>query len=793
MALSFRSNLRIQLLAALLAIPVLVAVIAARQAAIRREAATGQVLAEVQELAAMIQHQEAPILEAARQMLSLLALLPEVRRGDPLTCGPFLAEVRPSFPQWANLGVVDASGLLLCSALPARVGMDLSDRAWFRRAVESGTFAVGGYQIGRITGKPTLNFGLPLLDADGATRGVVFGALDLAWLDQMLGAAALPDGGQVIVTDADGQILVASPPMPDRVGLAASELPAFPEFPRVDDHAGRVVGRDHVERFQAHVRVPPDGGTGSLVVAVAVPADVALAEARAAFGRELGLVAGMLLFSTLLVSVADGWLLRRLQRIVHAARRLAAGDLEARTGLRPVGDPVGDLAKAFDEMAAHVQGETSRLAWEATHDPLTGLPNRKGLRGLIEEALARDTRLALLLVIIDRMHEVVNTLGHPTGDTLLRDVGPRLRAVVGEHAPIGRVGGGEFLVLLSRVEGRPDPMVVARQVAAALARPFGLDGIAVEPGGAVGVVLAPEHGVEPDRLIQRAGVAAVISRRGGLEPALYSPEQDPFSARRLRLIGALRSGVEHGEMTLRFQPKVDLQAGRAAGAEVLVRWHHPELGEIAPTEFVGLAEQTGVIRPLTSWVLGEAMTRSVELRRAGLPVPLSVNISARDLTDPNFAAQVTALLLETGAAPTDLELEVTESALMLDRVLARRTLERLREGGFRVAVDDFGTGYSSLAYLRDLPIQTIKIDARFVRGEGGVLRDPAITRSIIELGHNLGMTVIAEGVHSGRVADDLRALGCDQGQGEWFGCPLELRAFEAWLRTSSWALVEGVG
>jgi diguanylate cyclase (GGDEF)-like protein len=388
-----------------------------------------------------------------------------------------------------------------------------------------------------------------------------------------------------------------------------------------------------------------------------------------------------------------------------------------------------------------------------------------------------------VLLIVDRLQDVVNTLGHPTGDDVLRQVGPRLRAALGPYVLIARVGGGEFAAAIpSRGPDDPAPMEAARFMHATMTEPFVVGDLHVEPGGSVGFARAPDQTRDPDGLIRFAGVAATAARLSGADVVAYSPAADPWTSRRLRLAGSVRGGIRNGEMTMLYQPKVVLRTGRPAGAEALVRWHHPELGLVAPVEFIGLAEQTGAIRPLTRWVVEQAAACSARLARAGTPTRISANVSALDLGDPEFATEIEGVLAATGVAPSGFELEITETLLLADPTAARGTLTALRKMGISLSIDDFGTGYCSLGYLRDLPVDIIKIDKGFVAGGPGPVHDPAITRSIIELGHNLGLEVLAEGVASSATERVLRDLGCDIGQGELYGNPMDEGAFSGWLQ-----------
>jgi diguanylate cyclase (GGDEF)-like protein len=774
-ARSSRLRLRTQLLVLLALLPAIGLALAYGRASERRARAVERAKSDVESLAGDLAREHAEVIEEARDLVTVLAAVPALREAG--TCKNLLTPLVESFPRYANLGVVEADGRLRCSARGAATAdLFLGDRPYVREARRTGAFAVSEYMVGRLTGQPIQAVAYPRR-GDG---GIVFASLDLTRLGDVMAEAGFPEGTRFLLTDDGGRVIAARAATPIPVGEPARDVPVFAAL----EGSGRnVIEAERDGQTWLVARSPLKETGGAAVVAVAFPAEAAFAEVRRDFLKDLVVLGLFGVAGIAFVAAADRRVLRPLDAVANAARRMERGELAARSGVPPGRGPVRELTAAFDEMAASIEEQTRRERFAATHDPLTGLPNRAALREHLARAIAEGRRVAVALVIVDRFHDIVNTLGHPTGDTLLRLIGPRLRDVVGPEVLVARVGGGEFAAVLP-CEGLDDPalLVTARRMHDAMTPPFVAGGLQVEPGGSVGVAVHPDHGEGPDQLVQRAGVAAAVARRSCAEVVVYSPDIDPWTSRRLRLIGGLRGGIENGEMTALYQPKVSLATGRPVGAEALVRWRNAELGQVSPVEFIGLAEQTGAIRPLTRWVLRQAADYSRRLAEAGTPIRVSVNVSARDLTDPELAGQIAAIVEATGVAPANLELEVTESLLMLDPALARATLLKLREMGISLSIDDFGTGYCSLAYLRDLPVDAIKIDKSFVLGGSGPLKDVAITRSIVELGHNLGLEVLAEGVSSPSHARALCEIGCDVAQGELYGRPMEESAFTAWLR-----------
>jgi diguanylate cyclase (GGDEF)-like protein len=432
---------------------------------------------------------------------------------------------------------------------------------------------------------------------------------------------------------------------------------------------------------------------------------------------------------------------------------------------------------------------TDRLALQqemehrALHDELTGLPNRAMLSDRLGEALLAaaqaGTRVGLLLLDLDRFKEINDTFGHHYGDELLRQVGPRLTSVLRAADTVARLGGDEFAVLLPDVHGVDDATNVANSLLSALETPFKIDGVDLDVEASVGVVISGEHGNDPGVLMQRADIAMYVAKTQHLGVFGYDPSIDGHSATKLAMIGDLRRALQRNELVLYYQPKVNV-TGDLVGAEALVRWQHPEHGLIFPDDFIPLAERTGLINPLTRHILNIALKQAKVWLDNGRPLPIAVNLSARNLHDERFADIVTELLAVHEVPAHLLELEVTESAIMIDPVRACQMLETLSALGVRLSLDDFGAGYTSLSQLKALPISEIKIDRSFVMKMIEDRSDSVIVQSVIALGHNLGLTLVAEGVETGSVKNALASFGCDVFQGYHMSRPVPAEAFEAW-------------
>lgn len=426
------------------------------------------------------------------------------------------------------------------------------------------------------------------------------------------------------------------------------------------------------------------------------------------------------------------------------------------------------------------------LRHQALHDALTGLPNRVLLQDRLRHGVTAAQRsgegLALLLMDLDQFKEINDTLGHEHGDRLLQQIGARLQRVLRDSDTVARLGGDEFAVIVPGAD-RVGAEIVAEKVAAALEHPFQLEDMTVQARASIGIALFPDQGADAETLVQRADVAMYAAKRNGSGHAVYDPDHDRFSLRRLALIGELRRALTAGELELFYQPKLDLRTDRVVAVEALLRWRHPEHGLMGPDRFITLAEVAGLIQPITSWVVDRALRQCRSWLNAGIDLGVSVNISARDLHDAELPNRFAEKLDRWHIAPDRLVVEITEHEIMRDRVQAAETLGRLARMGVRVSIDDFGTGYSSLADLRQLPIDEIKIDRSFVADMATDVNDAVIVRSIVDLGHNLGINVVAEGVENAEIRGWLDELGCDELQGFDICHPLPARELGRWLDT----------
>jgi diguanylate cyclase (GGDEF)-like protein/PAS domain S-box-containing protein len=521
----------------------------------------------------------------------------------------------------------------------------------------------------------------------------------------------------------------------------------------------------------------------------------------AIFGRHCGEVIGQTVAILGIVESQQDILSALLDNVFEGlpfdaeatARRADGSEFELDLQLIPVssGAEVTHWVAFMRDITAEKRHVTM-LRHQALHDPLTDLPNRTLLFERLESAIraARESKsmLALLLMDLDRFKDVNDTFGHHFGDMLLKQVAFRLSNQLGSEATIARLGGDEFAALLLNVADASAVAKAARGIINTLQQPFVVEGQVLEVGASIGIAIYPEHGTDARTLLRRADAAVYATKhtQGG-----YTFHRDDYERRTpddLALVVEMRSAIERNEFVLFYQPKLHLRSGLVTRAEVLLRWNHPQRGMIPPNTFVPIAERTGLIKPITDWLIDHALQQCRLWQDEGAPVHVAVNISARSLLEQTLPAKIQASLDKWRVDPRFMKIEITESSIMADPAHALAILSMLQSMGVRLSVDDFGTGYSSLTHLRQLPIDEIKIDKSFVMGMTSNEADASIVRTVIDLGHNLGKQVCAEGVENEETWRMLKDMGCDLIQGYWISKPLSAPDLLQWLLETSWGL-----
>ena len=480
-----------------------------------------------------------------------------------------------------------------------------------------------------------------------------------------------------------------------------------------------------------------------------------------------------------------------LRSLVRAAETMGQGRYDVPMEFTDRKDEIGALAQAFDAMRINIGVQQDQILQLAYWDRLTGLPNRARFREAVQAHILKfaqetsdlpEKNMAVIMLDMDRFKHVNDVLGYSFGDQLLIAVAKRLtQREMREGDLVARLGGDEFAVILSGSDVQT-AVAVAQRIAKSFEVPLALEDQNVDMSASMGIACYPQSAQDVDALLSHAEVAMYAAKARTTLLQVYDPSLDFASAQNLSMLSELRQAVSHGELRLFLQPKIALATQVVVAAEALVRWQHPERGLVQPLQFIPFAEQTGFVRELTNWVFRET-ARVFKALDSGSPhLRVAINLSTRDLLDVDFPARLDAMLAEYGVEPEAFCLEITESAIMDDPQRAQNTLHTLSKRGFKLSIDDFGTGYSSLAYLKSLPVDELKIDKSFVMAMESDEDDAKIVRSTIDLAHNLGLTVVAEGVENALIWDKLKELQCDEAQGYYMSKPIPAQEFSAWCK-----------
>ncbi len=486
--------------------------------------------------------------------------------------------------------------------------------------------------------------------------------------------------------------------------------------------------------------------------------------------------------SVLMADLTATKITRPLHKLREQTKNIISGNFEEKLNVITHITEVSSLAVDLDQMRRELVQQTSTLEFHAMHDTLTGLPNRALLRDRVNFAIGKASRegasFPLLLMDLDHFKEVNDTLGHQFGDIVLQLVAAKLNRTLRDCDTVARLGGDEFAILL-QVGTLEHAKKVAEKIRKALEKPFLIDECTLHVGSSIGIAMYPEDGEDFQTLLRRADVAMYTAKRAGTGIAGYEKSRDDHSPDLLSLTGELRECIDRDELVLNYQPKISLKEDKMIGVEALVRWEHPKRGNISPSEFIPLAEKSGLIEPLTLWLLESAVQQIQRWHSNGMKISIAINVSAKNLQNPDFSSHVEKILEKYPIERGYLIMELTESAILSDPIRAKDILNQFNALGIRMAIDDFGTGYSSLAYLKRLPVSELKVDKMFVRDMTRSHNDLAIVKATIDMAHHLDLVVVAEGIADAYSLELLKELGCDVGQGYYFSPPVPLEELEA--------------
>lgn len=692
----------------------------------------------------------------------------EIASLDPQRCSPVLAGFGQTLNEGMSIAIMRADGQIICAS-DARLANSSSWEQldeWVGRARSTGRTVIQPGVPDVLTGKIATVLAAPMLGHDGSHAIIVATLPFSTMLDGP--NPSFPSKQVYVVLSSDRSRIYSRHSGRDRTFDGTTELSGIGRA--LPSGTATVKDVDGGRRIYRAATVP---STGWHVLIGVAPAD-AFASACRDFRRSL--VLGALMMAAV---VGLGVLLhRRLVRPVCNLRR--AIEAAAReTGLRAKLEgpaEVAAVAEAFNATLAEREAFERQLTHQALHDPLTDLPNRTLLTDRLRQALARQERhgglVAVTFLDLDRFKLINDAHGHPAGDQLLVALAQRLCSAVRPDDTVARFGGDEFVVLSEGLDTEQEAIAIASRLTDALRLPFTLKVGSVFLAGSVGVAVA-RGGENPDDLIRNADAAMYEAKGPHHESVAVYDERMHFGVvSRLDTERDLHRALAENQLILQYQPKLSLSTGGMVGSEALVRWAHPTRGILSPAEFISIAEETGLIMSLGEWVLVEACHQTVRWRRDhGLAMTVAVNLSARQLASADLPETVADVLRSTGANAQDLWIEITEGSLLYDASAAADRLAAIRALGVRVSIDDFGTGYSSLSYLRTLPIDELKIDRSFITDVADDARASAIVKSVVELGHALGLVVIAEGVETEAQLDSVRRLGCDLAQGYYLGRP----------------------
>lgn len=725
--------------------------------------------------------------------LSNFSALPEMRH--PEDCKALLNVADPVLrtnPYFATLAVFRPNGDRICPVPKPSERQNVMGRDYFQRVLHEEKYTISDLLVGTLSKKQSIIFAHPIRDEHGRLEYVLTLGLATDWLAKYLNDATsqVPHSRQVVVMVVDdaGTVIATAP---GSYGYISKKIPQWDALAPQLRHSRTFVRDemwlDGVNRATAYVPLF-SSPSGVVRIRVGLPLEPELAIVQRENLQQLSIGA-----LVVLAILGVAWLgseqliVRPINHIRSVATALTKGDFTARVPVSDKSGELGGLASAFNSMADQIQGDRERLSVLATRDPLTGLPNRTSIRSELEKSVlvAEQSQCALAVILLDLngFKEINDSLGHPVGDKVLVQVAGTLDEVTAGRGKIGRLGGDEFVVLVENAFNEGSAEKLALRIIDSIKEPITIEEQQFFLSVSVGIALFPTHGQSVDTLLQNADTAMYKAKADNVQvPVFYSREMNERVADRLRMQNLLSQAVVRNELELHYQPKISALTGEVSGAEALVRWRNPELGLVSPADFIPLAEKTGLIVDIGEWVLAQACQQLKSWQTELAPnFSIAVNVSPRQFSDPELLGKFHHILTQTGVKANQVELEITEGALMHNPAQAIGALETLRALGTKVSIDDFGTGYSSLSYLKHLPVDALKIDRSFVSGLPESRSDHTLVSAVVAIATDLGLRVTAEGVETKAQFDALRCIGCGEMQGYYFARPLTADIFLATL------------
>jgi diguanylate cyclase (GGDEF)-like protein len=645
---------------------------------------------------------------------------------------------------------------------------------------------LGERSISRVTFsdylEPMLSMSTPI-QYDSGTGHVIRTVINLKWLWDTVQSLRVEKSGYVYVLD--GSLKLVAHPDPSLVlsgtHLQGSTVPRT-LFTVTRQEQLQIYTNFNGDRVAGVSRYDP---VHQWWIVVEQPVDEALAPLDRLIKRFIMAFVLAIILTVVIVVFFSKRMMRPLENLENAIDRLTQGDRQVRVNV-PKNTELSSLSEAFNEMAVNLDEKSKALEYQAYHDELTHLPNRNRLFEYIESTLSKyktaNKSFALLLLDLDRFKEINDSLGHKCGDLLLRELSQRLLRVLPDEDVVARLGGDEFAIVLKKADSLEKAREVAARMRVVIQEHFELEGMRLLIDASVGIAMYPTHGDSSSALMRRADVAMYHAKKSGSGIAVYDESYDINSQQRLALISGLPRAMEENELVLHYQPKIRVSDRKVTGVEALVRWDHPEHGLLPPDQFIAIVELGDSIIALTNWVMNQALKDCRQWQQQGVDIDVAINVSTLNVQDDEFVKNLNILIQKHGIDPGKIHLEITESVIMADTNRALKTINALDSMGVKISIDDFGTGYSSLAYIKKLPVDELKIDKSFVMDMEQDDNDAVIVRSTIDLAHNLGLEVVAEGVETDGALKLLDMLGCDSAQGFHICRPVPEKTLLSWVQ-----------